>query len=142
MIDISNEPIPRVEVYLWWCGDEICDCTQPTADVIVPKIYPNIAREVIWQGTFHSESGGRLEPEEYEQREKELKAAAKFFNVTLEDDYGSKPIRLDMCPACGSNAWWLSNTHKCSSKDENGNWIQTEPKESIAAAIKMLIEQV
>jgi len=133
--------IAKIEVYLWWCQDEVCDCTQPMVDVILPNVYPfqskALQRQNIWKGNFQSEYGGRLESEEYEQRDKELKAAAKLFNVTLnENNQGERQIRLDMCPSCGSNAWWLSSQHRCSSKDDNGNWVQLDPIKEINRIIE------
>jgi hypothetical protein len=48
----------RTEAYVWYCGDEVCACTQPRIEKITPNLeagYPWIHREAIWVGAFHSE---------------------------------------------------------------------------------------
>lgn len=74
----------KIQAYIWWCGDDVCDCTEPLIDVITPNEkagYPWIERTTIWRGTFRSrdsERGG--DPQE------ELIAAC--------DRYGIKPITV------------------------------------------------
>jgi hypothetical protein len=62
---MHHRPVPRVEGYVWWCGDEWCDCTQAQIERVVPN--PNwpgtVLRTVIWSGTFYSggEAGATTE---------------------------------------------------------------------------------
>ncbi len=45
----------RYEARLWWCGDDVCDCTQPKIDLVSPNHdagRPWIRRWTIWAGTF------------------------------------------------------------------------------------------
>jgi hypothetical protein len=47
----------RLNAYIWWCGDDYCDCTQPTLERITPNLqmgFPWIHRETLWQGTLVS----------------------------------------------------------------------------------------
>lgn len=58
-------PVPCWEAYMWWCGDEICDCTQPTIDYVTrnPKAgLPWVVRKQVWAGCWHSEGGGAGAP--------------------------------------------------------------------------------
>lgn len=44
---------------IWWCGDEVCDCTQPIVERVTPNTdagYPWVRRERIWEGQFCSEA--------------------------------------------------------------------------------------
>jgi hypothetical protein len=59
--------------YIWWCGDEWCDCTMP----IIEKVKPLSAfgrfvrRETVWKGTFHSGASA----DESREQERELEDA-------------------------------------------------------------------
>lgn len=49
----------RVVAYLWWCGDDVCDCTQPCIDQLSPNRqagYPWIHRDNLWSGKFITDS--------------------------------------------------------------------------------------
>jgi hypothetical protein len=45
----------RVRAYMWWCGDPVCDCTQPVVERITKRSDgPGYAFERLWEGTFCS----------------------------------------------------------------------------------------
>jgi hypothetical protein len=57
----AMRPRPRLEAYVWWCGDEECDCTQPRIE-LVHGVMGRVDRDPLWVGTFRSgEEGGRTE---------------------------------------------------------------------------------
>lgn len=84
----------RLVAYIWWCGDDHCDCTQPRIDHISPNrkaSYPWIHSKNVWSGTFQSDGEGRPE------QRIELEEAAKRCGITLmgtDDDahYGQCPF--------------------------------------------------
>ena len=57
--------IPVVEFYVWWCGDDVCDCTQAQIVRRRPnETDPRFQRiDLLWKGTFFSdgESGANEE---------------------------------------------------------------------------------
>jgi hypothetical protein len=73
----------RVTAYVWYCGDETCDCTQPVVERITPNLeagFPWIRRERLWTGTFRSGA----DPEESAAQRAELAEAAAKFGVAPE----------------------------------------------------------
>jgi hypothetical protein len=77
--------VSRLQAYIWWCGDEDCDCTCPQIDRVTPRAgHPGwINRERLWTGTFHS----RADREESAEQVKELEAAADRYGIELDDDH-------------------------------------------------------
>ncbi len=70
----------RVVAEMWWCGDAVCDCTQPIIDRITPNRdagYPWIRRERLWDGSFHSNAT----PEEILAQWAELLGARERFGA-------------------------------------------------------------
>jgi hypothetical protein len=70
----------RFVAIAWWCGDEVCDCTQAQIDKVTPNVtagYPWIARERVWEGEFFSdgEPGAR----------EELRACRAFYERWLPE---------------------------------------------------------
>jgi len=55
----------RIEGYVWYCGDDWCDCSEPViAEVYANRLVPRaIIPIAIWQGTFRTdgEPGGEAE---------------------------------------------------------------------------------
>lgn len=40
---------------IWWCEDEVCDCTQPVIELVTPNRrqgYPWVFRTNVWEGRF------------------------------------------------------------------------------------------
>lgn len=75
----ENWSVPRYSAELWWCGDEVCDCSQPQIDLITPNLTvgpPWIRRTNIWRGTF--KSGG-----ETEGLREELEEACRRFGIKV-----------------------------------------------------------
>lgn len=71
----------KLQAYIWWCEDEVCDCHQPVIEEISPNHkarYPYIIRKRLWEGTFHSEPSF----EEQLDQEHELALAMERFKVT------------------------------------------------------------
>lgn len=62
----------RIEAYIrWWC-DDLCDCWQPVIEEISPNIeagYPRVYTKRLWEGTFISQPTS----EEMKMLEDELK---------------------------------------------------------------------
>ena len=87
----------RLIAYLWWCGDYICDCTQPKVEEIRPNLdagYPWVCRTVLWEGIFLS---GGSELEEYAAQRIELEVAAMEYNIPLGEDHcGERQVVLDL----------------------------------------------
>jgi hypothetical protein len=47
----------RIVASMWWCGDPVCDCTQPVVERITalgPGDGPPFRFERLWAGTFCS----------------------------------------------------------------------------------------
>lgn len=71
----------EIRVYLWWCGDEECDCTKPVVDIRYEKPIPGIGVvEQIWEGTFISRGYGLPDQEEIETQRRELKDAREWYH--------------------------------------------------------------
>lgn len=74
--------------YIWWCGDEQCDCTQPVIERVSPNLRAGrlwIHRESVWQGSFHSQ----VEPAESVQQRRELwEAVATMDEPVWTEPYG------------------------------------------------------
>lgn len=76
-----------LEAYMWHCGDDHCNCFQPRIDRVRPGVHrPWIKRELVWEGTFHSDP----DCHEYEQQVDELKRAAEDHGITLDDNHHGK----------------------------------------------------
>lgn len=59
--------LPRIVADVWWCQDEVCDCTQARIYILSkPNLYHY---EMLWEGTFVCEEG--------EISERELKDAIR-----------------------------------------------------------------
>ena len=66
---VYTEHQPWGQSYLlalvWWCGDDICDCSQAQIEQIFPNPVgrPWILRERVWQGPFytHGEQGAEAD---------------------------------------------------------------------------------
>jgi hypothetical protein len=74
--------LPALEAYIWFCGDDECDCTQP----VVERIDPNpqapgfIKRTLLWEGTFCCQAGRT----ERAAQVRELRAAARRHGINLD----------------------------------------------------------
>ena len=81
-----------IEAYIWWCGDDICNCTQPKLDRVSPNHhgigYPWIRRMNLWSGTFVSDRDG----DELAVQEGEINEIANRFGITLDRDYCGRRI--------------------------------------------------
>lgn len=70
--------------HVWYCGDEVCDCSQAMVERIGPNRTagpPWITREEVWQGEFYSdgESGAVAD---LQQHLAELEATGEIEVVT------------------------------------------------------------
>lgn len=77
---------PRLEAYIWFCGDLDCDCSQPMIEHIEPNLragYPWIKREHVWKGTYRAEAS----MSEYKDQVIELRKACKRYGVAVPDIY-------------------------------------------------------
>ena len=57
-VSSAHGPYIRTYVLMWWCGDEICDCTVPQVlHVYRSARFPGGEHvEEAWSGTFESEA--------------------------------------------------------------------------------------
>lgn len=79
----------RIIAELWWCGDPVCDCTQPIIEEVTP-VTNDIGirwfrRNRIWEGSFHSQASR----EELEAQWKELTEAAEKYHAEI---VGTPPL--------------------------------------------------
>lgn len=84
---------PRIVASMWWCGDEVCNCTQPQIELRKPNHeagYPWVRIVGLWKGTFHSEASYE---ESREQRAELTRAAAQYGIVVDRDLYGMLALR-------------------------------------------------
>ncbi len=68
----------RVTGYVWYCGDDVCDCTQPVIERLSPNMgagFPWIHRDRLWEGTFCSGADGQ---ETRDQNAELAEACARF----------------------------------------------------------------
>ena len=71
-----------VTVWMWWCGDEVCDCCQPIVEIRYEKSVPGIGmRQIIADGPFLSFGYGSPEPGEKEAQDLWLKEAEDWYCV-------------------------------------------------------------
>lgn len=68
--------------HIWWCGDEVCDCTQPVIERFAPNPLDSRfwKQERLWEGTFHTQAT----LEEASEQVRELEAAAKQYGIELD----------------------------------------------------------
>lgn len=80
---------------IWWCEDEICDCTQPEIVRQTPQPGGFYKFERLWEGTFVSGPG-----EDRSMQTVELARAAARFGLVPhpkhEDYYVEKPVQSDL----------------------------------------------
>ena len=75
---------PEVFVYMWWCGDDYCDCTQPIVEIRsteIPFSFGWTAPTRIAEGPFLSQGYGAAEPEEIKAQKKWLRDAEKWYKT-------------------------------------------------------------
>lgn len=61
---------PEVRAYEWWCGDEVCDCTQYRIERVLPRwtaYGTRYDRELVWEGQFMSISSEETRAEKAER---------------------------------------------------------------------------
>ena len=71
-------------VYLWWCGDNYCDCTKPIVQVRSeerPFTSGWTAPYQVAEGPFVSEGYGAAEPGEKEAQEKWMAEAREWYRL-------------------------------------------------------------
>lgn len=70
---------PQIVAEMWYCGDEVCECSQPEINRLTPnRYYPQcVDRETIEKGPFYS--GAAMV--EIEEQCKWLLEAARRHNV-------------------------------------------------------------
>lgn len=74
---------PKIEAYIWWCGDEECDCNQSVIEEVSKKrvrglfVHP---RKRLWEGTFISQPSAQ----EMDQLNLELKEECEKRKITID----------------------------------------------------------
>jgi hypothetical protein len=77
---------PRLEAELWWCGDEVCDCTKPQIVRISPgNQYPWVKREAVWEGTFLTHTADYSQAEREQLQFAPLREACREHKVAVPD---------------------------------------------------------
>lgn len=74
----------EIKAFMWYCGDEFCECSQPVIEKFTWRSdelgrRKLIKRERLWEGTFHSEA----ELEEREEQHRELAAECARRSIPL-----------------------------------------------------------
>jgi len=83
--DYKRWETPRLYAHIWWCGDEVCNCTQPEVEEIRPNReagYPWVHRVALWKGTFCSDA----EREERDLQRTEIEVAAMEYGIVLNEN--------------------------------------------------------
>lgn len=65
----------KTEIVMWWCEDDICDCTQPQINRWTRQSVGSWKCETLWEGTFRSEADAT----ERAEQELELSNARLLF---------------------------------------------------------------
>ena len=90
---MSDKKYPLLVARMWWCEDEVCDCTQPiiervSQNPIDPRFF---TRERLWEGQFISQDGG-YDDDELAMRRDEFTAKAADFGIALDETLrGERP---------------------------------------------------
>lgn len=72
----------EIVIYVWWCADDECDCTQPVVEIRSPfgwadyRWHPPIT---ISKGPFLSQGYGSAEPEEIKAQKKWIEDAKSWY---------------------------------------------------------------
>jgi hypothetical protein len=67
----------RTVASMWWCGDYVCDCTQPVVEEI--PLSPPFIRRRLWEGSFVSrDSADDLSAERALQWVELIEARSRF----------------------------------------------------------------
>lgn len=79
------------DAYMWWCQDDVCDCTQYRIERRTPRPYPNrfFDIELIWEGEFWTDGTGRFGDHTDEDNAARLQAfrdAAEAAGIELVKD--------------------------------------------------------
>jgi hypothetical protein len=96
---MSQHRAPRLQAYIWWCGDDDCDCVQPVVDRVEPSPTDRRfwKRTNIWEGTFVSRGGNWGDPEmpTKEDLEAELHEACERFQIPWDQERLDKGLSLE-----------------------------------------------
>lgn len=91
---MSEKKYPLLVARLWWCEDEVCDCTQ----YIIERVSQNpldrrfFHRSRLWEGEFVSEGAGWADEGQQERRRQAYRVAAAEFGIELNEDLsGERP---------------------------------------------------
>ncbi len=75
-----------LRAYLWWCGDEVCNCYQPKIELVKPRQWSHLQVydfKLLWAGDFHSEP----EMQEMQDMILELQSKAREYGITLDEHF-------------------------------------------------------
>lgn len=74
----------KLHAYRWWCGDEICDCTQYVIERLTPRLAPSWFHDIerLWEGKFVTASY-ELEQVERATLLREFRNAARRHAIRL-----------------------------------------------------------
>ncbi len=78
----------RTRAYVWWCGDEVCDCVMPVIERLTPNTkagFPWVHVERVWEGTFVSRSYGYPDGMDYDTLLAELRQACEEHDIPAPD---------------------------------------------------------
>ncbi len=68
----------KIEIVMWWCGDPVCDCTQPQINRWTRKPIGSWSCESLWEGDYRSQA----DSVEFTEQELELANARVLFAHT------------------------------------------------------------
>lgn len=77
--------VPRLQAYVWWCQDEVCDCNQPVVELV--QRHPTLGGTAckttrLWEGKYISEP----DADEWLEQRAELTFAASRFHIKLDPE--------------------------------------------------------
>lgn len=78
---MTTPQAPYLYAGTWWCGDDVCDCTQPQIEIILSDP-PWPKREMLWEGSFRCDR----EPAEKLEDDRELASACERFGIPWAAD--------------------------------------------------------
>jgi len=88
-MDVARWRQPRLVARIWWCGDEVCDCTQPVIELVVPDReagHPRIRRAELWTGKFLTGTYGYTPEERGRLQYEPLREECHRFGIPVPKD--------------------------------------------------------
>ena len=84
----TRPQLPRLVVEMWWCGDDVCDCTMPRVCRYTrnERLHWAVNTEVIESGPFYSAASR----EEYQEQIAWLRDAAQRYPEAVVEGWAQE----------------------------------------------------